>query len=176
MENSGARKISKFEHKKEVSLIILKHAAEEHRHAYYLKKQISKLVPSGFETYDDSFLINPRSSRFYLDVLDLRVSQYAKKKLGLTGYDVKWAAYLLVTYAIELRADELYPIYQQILTETKSKVQVKSIIVEEEGHLEEMIAQLKSTWPDWEQHAAVAVQIETELYQDWVSSLVAEVA
>ena len=176
MENSGARKISKFEHKKEVSLIILKHAAEEHRHAYYLKKQISKLVSSGFETYDDSFLINPRSSRFYLDVLDLRISQYAKKKLGLTGYDVKWAAYLLVTYAIELRADELYPIYQQILTETKSKVQVKSIIVEEEGHLEEMISQLKATWPDWEQHAAVAVQIETELYQDWVSSLVAEVA
>ena len=119
MENSGARKISKFEHKKEVSLIILKHAAEEHRHAYYLKKQISKLVPSGFETYDDSFLINPRSSRFYLDLLDLRVSQYAKKNLGLSGYDVKWAAYLLVTYAIELRADEFYPIYQQILTETK---------------------------------------------------------
>jgi rubrerythrin len=83
---------------------------------------------------------------------------------------------LLVTYAIELRADELYPIYQKILTETKSKVQVKSIIVEEEGHLEEMMAQLKATWPDWEQHAAVAVQIETELYQDWVSSLVAEVA
>lgn len=38
MENSGARKISASEHKKEVTLIILKHAAEEHRHAYYLKK------------------------------------------------------------------------------------------------------------------------------------------
>ena len=88
---------------------------------------------------------------------------------------MKWAAYLFVTYAIELRADELYPIYQKILTETKSKVQVKSIIVEEEGHLEEMIAQLKSTWPDWEKHAAVAVQIESELFQDWVSSLVPEV-
>ena len=49
---------------------------------------------------------------------------------------------------------------------------MKSIIVEEEGHLEEMISQLKSTWPDWEQHAAVAVQIESELFQDWVSSLV----
>ena len=44
--------------------------------------------------------------------------------------------------------------------------------MEEEGHLEEMISQLKATWPDWEQHATVAVQIETELYQDWVSSLV----
>ena len=176
MENSGARKISKFEHKKEVSLIILKHAAEEHRHAYYLKKQISKLAPTGFENYDDAWLISPQTSKYYLDMLDVWVSKYIKKTLGLSGYELKWASYLLVTYAIEVRADELYPIYQDILTSIQSKIQVKSIIVEEEGHLEEMISQLKATWPDWEQHAAVAVQIETELYQDWVSSLVAEVA
>ncbi|RYG18235.1 MAG: hypothetical protein EOO07_09405, partial [Chitinophagaceae bacterium] len=35
MENAGARKISAAEHKEEVTLLILKHAAEEHRHAYY---------------------------------------------------------------------------------------------------------------------------------------------
>jgi hypothetical protein len=39
-----------------------------------------------------------------------------------------------------------------------------------------MISQLKSTWPDWEKHAAVAVQIESGLFQDWVSSLAEEVA
>ena len=46
MENAGARKISASEDKKNVSLIILKHAAEEHRHAYYLKKQIQNLSVS----------------------------------------------------------------------------------------------------------------------------------
>ena len=45
MENTGAKKISRFESKTDVNLLILKHAAEEHRHAYYLKKQISKLAP-----------------------------------------------------------------------------------------------------------------------------------
>ena len=43
MENAGAKKISASEDKEKVSLIILKHAAEEHRHAYYLKKQIAKI-------------------------------------------------------------------------------------------------------------------------------------
>jgi len=65
MENVGAKKISKFEPKTEVSLIVLKHAAEEHRHAYYLKKQISKLWPTGFETYADAWLLSPQDSRHY---------------------------------------------------------------------------------------------------------------
>ena len=172
MENTGAKKISRFESKTDVSLLILKHAAEEHRHAYYLKKQISKLAPTGFENYEDAWLISPQTSKYYLDMLDVWVSKYIKKTLGLSGYNLKWASYLLVTYAIEVRADELYPIYQEILSASHSKIQVKSIIVEEEGHLEEMISQLKQTWPDWEQHAAVAVQIESELFQDWVNSLV----
>jgi hypothetical protein len=42
MENTGARKISASEDPTTVTYIILKHAAEEHRHAFYLKKQIEK--------------------------------------------------------------------------------------------------------------------------------------
>ena len=84
---------------------------------------------------------------------------------------IKFQKFRYITYAIEVRADDLYPVYQDILSANNKKVTVKSIILEEEGHLEEMITQLKSTWPDWEQHAAVAVQIESELFQDWVNSL-----
>jgi hypothetical protein len=79
MENTGAKKISRFESKTDVSLLILKHAAEEHRHAYYLKKQISKLAPIGFENYDDTWLISPKISKYYLDMLDIWVSKYIKK-------------------------------------------------------------------------------------------------
>src|ERR1700712_1307162 len=39
MENTGARKISASEDPLTVTYIILKHAAEEHRHAFNLKKQ-----------------------------------------------------------------------------------------------------------------------------------------
>jgi hypothetical protein len=171
MENVGARKISKFEPKIDVGLMVLKHAAEEHRHAFYLKKQITKIVPEGFESYQDAFLLCPKSSKFYLDFLDVQVCQYAQKVLGLKGAEVKWAAYLLVTYAIEVRADELYPIYQQILTERQSKVNVKSIILEEEGHLEEMIRQLKAFSPDWETHAQKAIEFEQALFADWIKSI-----
>jgi hypothetical protein len=104
-------------------------------------------------------------------MLDVWVSKYIKKTLGLSGYELKWASYLLVTYAIEVRADELYPIYQDILTSIHSKIQVKSIIVEEVGHLNEMKAQLAEFSSDWETHAAVACDLENKLFQAWIQSL-----
>lgn len=174
MENAGARKISASEDKEKVNLIILKHAAEEHRHAYYLKKQISKIAEGLCENYKNEYLVAPKASKYYLNNLDVQVCKYLKKELQLSGADLRFAAYLLVTYAIEVRADELYPVYQDILTETASKVMVKSIILEEEGHLEEMIHQLKSFSPDWEIHAAVAVGIEQQLFENWMHSLTQE--
>lgn len=176
MENAGARKISASEDREKVNLIILKHAAEEHRHAYYLKKQIAKLGEGLCENYEDQYLIAPKASKYYLNNLDVQVCKYLKNSLGLKSNDLKFAAYLLVTYAIELRADELYPVYQDALTAIESKVTVKSIILEEEGHLEEMIHQLKAFSPDWEKHAAVAVDLEKNLYERWMIGLEEELA
>jgi len=175
MENSGARKISASEHKKDVTLIILKHAAEEHRHAYYLKKQISKLSVDACPTYADQYLLASSDSRYYLNILDVFVCKYLKTTLHLSGNELKFAAYLMVTYAIEVRADELYPVYQEVLDQTGSKVNVKSIILEEEGHLEEMLVQLKNFSPDWQKHADKAVEFETRLFNDWLKSLEKEI-
>jgi len=175
MENAGARKISASEDKINVNIIVLKHAAEEHRHAYYLKKQLSKLGDDICPTYHNQFLIAPAQSKYYLAVLDVVVCKYLKKQLGLCGSALKFAAYLLVTYAIEVRADELYPIYQEALTKAESKVTVKSIILEEEGHLEEMLSQLKQFSPDWETHAAIALNFENVLFDAWIATLGEEV-
>ncbi|WP_379091029.1 hypothetical protein [Pedobacter sp. UC225_65] len=153
MENAGAKKISASEHKEEVTLLILKHAAEEHRHAYYLKKQLAKLDENLCKTYSNAELLAPNHTKYYLNTLDVQVCRYLKNHFKLSGYDLKFAAYLFVTYAIEVRADELYPIYQEVLTAKESRVTVKSIILEEEGHLEEMLHQLKEFSPDWEKHA-----------------------
>lgn len=176
MENAGAKKISASEDKEKVSLIILKHAAEEHRHAYYLKKQIAKIGEGLCENYEDQYLIAPKASKYYLNNLDVKVCKYLKKSLHLKGNDLKFAAYLLVTYAIELRADELYPVYQDALSAMDSKVTVKSIILEEEGHLEEMIHQLKAFSPDWEKHANIAVDLEKNLYEGWMIGMEEELA
>ncbi|MES2809299.1 MAG: hypothetical protein V4619_11770 [Bacteroidota bacterium] len=175
MENTGARKISASEDPTTVTYIILKHAAEEHRHAFYLKKQIEKTGSKKCPTYADNSLVASNYSKYYLNMLDVEVSRYLKKELHLSGKELRFAAYLLVTYAIEVRADELYPIYQDALEAAKSKVNVKSIILEEEGHLEEMINQLQQFSPDWQLHADKAVNIETRLFGDWVVALGAEV-
>ncbi|MBC8052324.1 MAG: hypothetical protein H7Y13_04625 [Sphingobacteriaceae bacterium] len=175
MENTGARKISASEHSTQVTLIILKHAAEEHRHAYYLKKQIGKINETYCPTYDYGFLLAPASSRLYLNKLDTEISRYLKNSLNLSGAELRFAAYLLVTYAIEVRADELYPVYQEALDSAGSKVNVKSIILEEEGHLEEMLKQLKDFSPEWEVHAEKALEIETRLFNDWIVALEKEI-
>jgi rubrerythrin len=172
MENTGARKISASEHKTKVSYLILKHACEEARHAFYLKKQISKVDKiNNFPTYENQYLLAPFASYTYLQSLDIKVCRYLKNTLQLQSDALKYAAYLLVTYSIEVRADELYPIYQDALDEAKSKVNVKSIIVEEEGHLAEMIEQLKAFSPDWETHAEIACKIEKSLFEDWTLAL-----
>jgi len=174
MENTGARKISACEDPLTVTYIILKHAAEEHRHAFYLKKQIEKVEGCPCPTYEHDYLLAPAQSRFYLNQLDIAVCRYLKNELGLNGKDLRFAAYLLVTYAIEVRADELYPVYQQALEKAGSKVNVKSIILEEEGHLEEMISQLKSFSENWELHAGKAVEFESRLFANWVEALETE--
>ena len=175
MENTGARKISASEDPVTVTYIILKHAAEEHRHAFYLKKQIEKSGEGLCPTYADEYLVAPACSKYYLNMLDVEVSRYLKKELNLSGSELRFAAYLLVTYAIEVRADELYPIYQEALDNAGSKVNVKSIILEEEGHLEEMINQLQNFSPVWQQHADKAVEMETRLFNQWVVELGKEV-
>jgi len=176
MENVGARKISASEHPIQVSLTILKHAAEEARHAFLLKKQMGKLVDlAKYPTYAPAYLLAPRQSYHYLQALDVAASRYIKANFALADYDLKYAAYLLVTYAIEVRADKLYPVYQKVLTQTGSKVHVKMIIIEEEGHLEEMITQLKDFSPDWKQHADAICQVEQQLFEAWIAEVEKEV-
>ena len=65
MENAGAKKIKNCEHPVFVSEIILKHSAEEARHAYYLKKQISKVSENVCESYEKKHLLAPNTSYYY---------------------------------------------------------------------------------------------------------------
>jgi len=171
MENAGARKISACEHPALVDFIQLKHAAEEHRHAYYLKKQIAKIDAENCKTYQRHELLAPSQTRQYLHQLDVQTCRYLKKAFSLEGQELKYAAYLFVTYAIEVRADLLYPVYQAALDQAQSKVMVRSIIVEEEGHLEEMINQLNRFDPKWEAHAEHVQQLEQQLFDEWLAAI-----
>lgn len=175
MENAGARKISASEHPLKVDLIILKHAAEEARHAYYLKNKIKNVPFDGCPDYSYQHLLAPVNSYQYLHQLDSKVSRKLKEDFDLSGHQLRFAAYLFVTYAIEVRADELYPQYQEVLTESNSTISVRTIIAEEEGHLEEMIVQLKKFSPDWEVYADKILAIEKDLYNQWWAAISKEV-
>jgi hypothetical protein len=171
MENTGARKISRYEHPIHTDITVLKHAAEEARHAYYLKKLIGKLPEVTCPDYSHPYLLAPLESQQYLNLLDVEACRYLKNTLGLSGRELKHGAYLLVTYSIEVRADMLYGVYQDALTKYGSKVNVKSIIAEEEGHLEEMTRMLQEFRPNWEQLAADVCQIEDRLFTAWITAV-----
>lgn len=178
MENSGARKISAGQDPKQVELTVLKHAAEESRHAFYFKNLLRKFGEKTCPTYESPYLLAARTSRRYLDRLDLQVSRYLKKSLGLSGTQLKYAAYLLVTYAIELRAQEIYPLYETLSLKSTPSISVRPILLEEEGHLKEMEEMLESFFsPNAEQygsakqHQKVAQKLEKELFEEWLKTL-----
>ncbi|TDL99901.1 MAG: hypothetical protein C4K58_01235 [Flavobacteriaceae bacterium] len=68
MENVGAKKIKNCEDPVFVSEMILKHASEEARHAYFLKKQIVKIEENACPTYEKQYLIRHRSFYFYSEI------------------------------------------------------------------------------------------------------------
>lgn len=171
MENTGARKISKYEHPVTADIVVLKHAAEEARHAYYLKKQIGKLKNVLCPDYSYPYLLAPVESHHYLNMLDIEACRYLKNNMQLEGRALKQGAYLLVTYSIEVRADMLYGIYQTALDKYKSKVNVKSIILEEEGHLAEMQRMLQEFHPKWEDLAKDICAVEDRLFTAWVAAI-----
>lgn len=175
MENSGARKIKRCEHPVFVNELILKHASEESRHAYYLKKQIAKVALGQYPTYEAQYIFSPKQSHWYLDALDIQICRYLKATYSYQSEQLKYAAYLLVTFAIEVRADALYPIYQSSLDKVNSKVNVKSIIAEEIGHLAEMRKQIADLFADPENVSNKVIDMEARLYADWVESLAAEI-
>ena len=173
LENCGARKIAACEHPTCVKEEVLKHAAEEFRHAHYLKRQIERVSALPMDDYSLPFLLGGIATWHYLPLLDLHTSRYLKT-IDKSLHFLKEASYLLVTYAIELRAQELYPVYDRILREIGSKVTVKSILLEENEHLEEMKVGLKKI-PSGFAHAEKICALETELYNDWLKAISCEV-
>lgn len=167
LENCGARMIAACEHPTLVRIEMLKHAAEEFRHSHYLKTQIQRICSNPPKAYTFPTLLGGFSSLHYLRSLDLQTCRYLKAK-GVC--EIRPYAYLLVTYAIELRAEKLYPLYHELLKEQRSPITVKSILLEEKEHLAEMregLAKLSHGFF----HASHICAVEEDLYTSWVGSV-----
>jgi len=176
MENTGARKISASEDPRKVSLEVLKHAAEEARHALFFKSQLQRLgALERCSTYEKKSLLAPRLSRRYLDQLEVQICKHLKQCLKLSGASLRYAAYLLITYAIEKRAEAIYPLYQRILEEKQIPISLKTIVQEEAGHLNEMTAMMKDLFgANWSTLAAESQRLEMALFERWSKALETE--
>lgn len=170
MEHIGATKIARTQSGPLADFEVLKHTVEEARHAFYLKKMLRKIDVEACPTYELEHLMVPHASRQYLYRLDLEISRMLRNA-GYAGVDFKQLAYLLTTYAIEVRADELYPVYQSFLETYPIKLSVRTIINEEEGHLEEMDRALSAFPQDTSKLVNAAVAIEQRLYTHWMTAL-----
>lgn len=167
LENCGARKISACEHPTLVKEEMLKHASEEFRHAHYLKSQITRISTHPLKDYSLPNMLGGFATLHYLSALDLKASRYLLKT---QCQNIIEAAYLLVTYAIELRAEKLYPAYDTILRKLHSKVTVKSILLEEKEHLDEMRKGIRKL-PSGEAYAKHICTLEDALYNKWLFAL-----
>jgi len=165
LENSGARKIAACEHPTLVKEEMIKHAAEEFRHAHHLKRQINRVSKDPMDTYSLDLMLGSTASLNYIKALDVKTSRY----LGKCNLS-KEASYILVTYAIELRAQELYPIYDEVLRKKRSPVAVKSIVLEEKEHLDEMKKALHQI-PSGFIHAENVSAIEKNLCKQWLLAI-----
>ena len=174
LENCGARKIAQCEHPTLVKEEVLKHAAEEFRHAHYLKRQIKRVSLESMQTYSLCNMLGGIASLNYLNELDVQTSRYLTSQ-GFTKAEIKEKAYLLVTYAIELRASELYPIYDEILRKNRSPVTVKSILLEEKEHLKEMEERLLQI-PHGFSYAEKVCAIEGELCVNWLQAVIKSIS
>jgi hypothetical protein len=171
LENCGARKIARTEHPLNVSKEILKHAAEEFRHAFYLKQQITTKLNQTLPSYQLDTICGGFETLHYLDRLELNICRYIKKQMpSFSLFALRHHAYLLVTFAIELRASEIYPIYQDHLKQKQSPVSVRSILLEEKGHLDEMLLGLQNLSIKESTISAVC-EIEGRLCKSWAEKL-----
>jgi hypothetical protein len=111
----------------------------------------------------------PAAGRMYFGRLDAGLS----KLLGPSA--PARAAYLWVSFIIELRAGWVYPFYEKMLAEKKISLPIKSVIAEEEKHLEEMQSDLTQLGMMNDILFARAAALETKLFTRLLGALSAEV-
>jgi hypothetical protein len=141
MEHVGSRKIMASQSKQGLSGETLRHLAEETRHAYFFKHAAEKLArrPLG---YNAAETIAGSSARFYMGRLDAGIARdFADMAAGSLPY-------LYMSLIVELRAVWFYQLYQETLTENNHALSLRSVLAEEELHLNAMLAHLTELDPD----------------------------
>jgi hypothetical protein len=152
LEHIGSRKImmSPVMHAPEHDL--LKHLAEEARHAFFFKRAAEWMALRPLD-YSAEHTMAAVSAKLYMGRLDVEISRSL-------GKSVPALPYLYMSLIVELRAVWIYRVYQLVLMEQKIGLTLKSILAEEELHLTAMIARIRDLDPQADSDIALFSEIE----------------
>jgi hypothetical protein len=139
MEHIGSRKIMSSQARGPLNEGLLQHMAEETRHAFFFKRQARRMAGGAVEGYTEANTLARGPAAMYFSRLDAEVS----RRVTAACPDLA-APYLAVSLAVELRACWVYPLYHAALEAAGVPLSLKSIIAEEDAHLDDMHAQLSA--------------------------------
>jgi len=135
MEHIGSRKIMASQSDRALGGETLRHLAEETRHAYFFKRAAEKLAHRHLG-YDASETLAGAAARGYMERLDAEILH------ELDGEPASPLPYLYMSLIVELRAVWFYRLYQDALIEHGLSLSLRSVLAEEELHLDAMLARL----------------------------------
>ncbi|MDE1145584.1 MAG: hypothetical protein PW843_03050 [Azospirillaceae bacterium] len=138
MEHMGSNKIMITQHGAGMDQPTLKHLAEEARHAFFFKRHAEGVARRPLD-YVQADLLSPAAGRLYFQKLDMAVEQ------RLAGEPPRSKVlYLHVSLIVEFRAVWFYHLYETALRAAGSRISLKGLLAEEQGHLADMGTRLES--------------------------------
>ena len=156
MEHIGSRKIM-LAQPRVPDGAMLKHLAEETRHAWFFKRAAEKLAGRVLDYDDDALLAGP-SARLYMDRLDAGISSAIVPGEGPLPY-------LYMSLIIERRAIWAYRIYHSVLTERNCGISLTGVLAEEDLHHDKMLAGIGARDPKSQERMPVFCAIEQENFR-----------
>ena len=159
MEHMGARRIMLTQGTGALNQETLKHMAEETRHAFFYKRQAERFAKRPMD-YTDADTIAPSFARMYFKRLESHIAITVKDDA-----DPLTTAYLYMSMIIEFRAVWGFGILQAALDSAGRKLSLKSLLAEEQGHLEDMEQRLTALDSDSPVRVKAFLKKEQALFQ-----------
>ncbi|HBS05539.1 MAG TPA: hypothetical protein DEA96_11265 [Leptospiraceae bacterium] len=180
LENMGARKIhksmSRFPLHLQRSEVVLQHAAEEARHAFFFKKQIHRLASQEAGSVEDPARENQSplcqwEGIRYFQSLDGLCKRRSLELLPGNSQLQTLFSYLAVTYVIEERAVDVYGIYEGLLRERDLPIHLSGLLKEEEGHMKEILNMASELPLDFQAELERIAETEGQYFQRFAEKL-----
>lgn len=153
LEHIGSRKIM-LAQPRVPDGAMLKHLAEETRHAWFFKRAAEKLAGHVLD-YDDGVLLAGAAARAYMDRLDAGISSAIAPGDGPLPY-------LYMSLIIERRAIWAYRIYQSALAARNCGISLAGVLAEEDLHHDKMLAGITARDPKSQERMPVFCAMEQE--------------